>query len=62
MTPAMIEAWCEAWQDEVRNLAELAPCIQTPATMLAETPARLPAMRRLADRLYSVWIGGLDRG
>lgn len=62
MTPSMIEAWCEAWQDEVRNLAELAPCIQTPEKMLAEIPARLPAMRRLADRLYGVWIGGLARG
>ena len=60
MTPEMIAKWCESWPEEVAGLATLPACVQTPAAMLAETPARLAAMRELADRLYSVWIGGLQ--
>lgn len=60
MTPEMIALWCEGWPAEVRGLAMLPPCVQTPEQMLAQTAARLPAMRRLADRLYSVWMEGLQ--
>jgi hypothetical protein len=28
----------------------------TPEQLIAEIPTRLPAMRRLAGQLYSVWI------
>ncbi len=59
MTPELIEAWCAGWPAEVQDLAVLPACVQTPEQMLAETAGRLPAMRRLADRLYSVWSGGL---
>jgi len=59
MTPEMIALWCAGWPAEVQGLVELPACVQTPQQMLAETAARLPAMRRLADQLYSVWIGGL---
>lgn len=59
MTAAMIERWCQDWDAEVAGLATLPPTVQTPACMLAETAARLPAMRRLADQLYTVWLAGL---
>jgi GMP synthase-like glutamine amidotransferase len=59
MTPEMIAQWCAGWPAEVRGLAALPPCVQTPEQMAAETDARLPAMRRLADQLYSVWVEGL---
>ena len=64
MTPEMIARWCQDWEKEVAEVAGLAtlpPPVQTPRQMQAETPARLPAMRRLADRLYSVWLAGLKR-
>jgi GMP synthase-like glutamine amidotransferase len=60
ITPEMIEEWCQSWPPEVQGLAMLPSTVQTPEQMLAETPARLPSMRRLADQLYSVWIKGLS--
>ncbi len=59
MTPEMIAAWCRSWPAEVAGLPALPAPVQTPERMLAETAARLPAMRALADRLYTAWIGGL---
>lgn len=59
MTPEMISEWCGSWPDEVKGLAPLPVSVQTPEQMQAETPTRLPSMRRLADQLYSVWIRGL---
>lgn len=60
MTPEMIAAWCTAWPQEISGLNPLPATVQTPEQMQSETPARLPPMRRLADQLYSVWIGGLE--
>jgi len=59
MTPEMIAEWCASWPDEVVGLNPLPTSVQTPEQMRAEIPLRLPAMRRLADQLYSVWIKGL---
>lgn len=61
MDAAMIEDWCAAWPDEVAGLAPLPPCVQTPQQMQQQTAARLPAMRRLADQLYTAWIAGVPR-
>lgn len=61
MTAEMIATWCLAWEDEVRNLPTLPPCVQTPQQMLEETGYRLPAMRELAGRLYTSWLRGLKR-
>ncbi len=58
MTPEMIATWSMQWPEEVANTSDHS-AIQTPATMLQETPARLPAMRQLADQLYGVWIKNL---
>jgi GMP synthase-like glutamine amidotransferase len=61
MTEAMIETWNKSWQNETRNLDPLPDSVQTPEEIRRQTPARLPALRRLADQLYSVWIRGLSR-
>jgi GMP synthase-like glutamine amidotransferase len=58
MTPEMIATWSEQWADEAIAVADL-PSAQTPETMLAETPDKLPVMRQLSNQLYSVWIKGL---
>ena len=60
MTPEMISTWCEQWAEEAASVAGQ-PSVQTPGTMQAEIGVRLPAMRRLSDQLYSVWIRGLRR-
>lgn len=59
MLPEMIQSWCKGWHEEIEGLAEVPPAVQAPEAMLAEMEAKLPAMRRLADQLYSVWIKGL---
>lgn len=61
MTPEMINTWCASWPDEVAGLSALPESVQTPQQMQDETSSRLAAMRRLADRLYAVWIAGLQR-
>lgn len=61
MTPEMIDSWNSGWASETQGLDILPPSIQTPEEMRWETPQRLPAMRRLAEQLYSVWISGLAR-
>jgi GMP synthase-like glutamine amidotransferase len=60
MTTEMISEWCKTWLAEVNGGASLPATVQTPEQMLAETNTRLPAMRLLADQLYSVWIKGLN--
>ena len=60
MTPEMISTWCEQWAEEAASVTGQ-PSVQTPGTMQAEIGERLPAMRRLSEQLYSVWIRGLRR-
>jgi len=58
MTDTMIRSWCRQW------VAENAPpsaSVQTPEQMCAGMDTRIAAMRAVADRLYTRWIGGLDR-
>jgi len=61
MTPEMIGKWCKSWHEEVAGLSTLPPSVQTATAMQAEIAERLPAMRTLADQLYSVWIKGLKQ-
>ena len=57
MTDAMIREWCVVGADEIA--AARSPAVQTPEQMLAENPARLPALNRVADQLYGRWLAGL---
>jgi len=59
MTPEMIAKWCKSWDEEVAGLSELPPSVQSAETMQADIPQHLPAMRALADQIYSVWIKNL---
>jgi GMP synthase-like glutamine amidotransferase len=59
MTDTMISSWCQQWAAE--NVPPSAS-VQTPEQMLADIDARIAAMRTVADRIYSRWIRGLDRG
>lgn len=61
MSVEMINEWCLSWDAEVRGLDALPSTVQDPQRMQTETSARLPALRRLADQLYAVWITGLKR-
>jgi len=60
MTPEMIAKWGEQWDDE-RVAEKDRASAQSPARMLADIGQCLPAMRQLANQLYTVWIGGLAR-
>ena len=60
MTPEIITTWCAQWADEALAGANH-PSVQTPTEMQAEMAEKLPAMRRLSDQLYSMWITGLAR-
>jgi hypothetical protein len=60
MTPAMIEDWCGDWAAEHADPALAS--IQTPQKMLAATPDYMPALNRLADRLYTKWLEGVYGG
>lgn len=59
MTPEMISTWGLSWAEETQDISSLPSTVQTPEQMKRQTPECLPAMRRLADQLYSVWIKGL---
>ena len=59
MTDSMIRTWCQQWTAE--NVPPSAS-VQTPEQMQADMGTRIAAMRAVADRLYTRWIGGLRRG
>ncbi len=57
MTEAMIRDWCVVGGDEIAAADSCA--VQTPELILEQTPANLPAMRAMAERLYGHWVSGL---
>jgi GMP synthase-like glutamine amidotransferase len=61
MNAPMIAQWCASWPAEVAGLDPLPATVQTPQDMLANAAEHLPAMHRLADRLYTVWLEGALR-
>jgi len=56
MTEAMIRLWCRQWADEC---AQPSASVQTPEQMYERMDERIAAMRKVADKLYTRWIGGL---
>lgn len=56
MTATMIASWCLQWAAE--NVPASAS-VQTPEQMQTDMETRIAAMRAVADRLYTRWIGGL---
>lgn len=57
LTAEMIEEWCRVGADEIA--AAQSPGVQTVAAILAQAPAKLPAMAVVAERLYGHWLAGL---
>ena len=58
MTEAMIRLWCRQWADEC---ATPSSSVLTPEQMSERIEERLATMRVAADRLYTRWIGGLNK-
>ena len=58
MTEAMIRLWNRQWAEES---AIASASVQTPEQMYERMEQRIAAMRVAADRLYTRWIGGLQR-
>ena len=59
MNETMIADWLSGWSNETRGLSPLPPSVQPPEQIQSQSDERLPAMRRVADRLYSTWIHAL---
>ena len=57
MTPAMIEDWCADWASE--NADSALPSVQTPDEIRAALASNIPALNKLADRLYAKWLSGV---
>ncbi len=58
MTPEMIEAWCRDWAKEGADPA--LPSVQSPQEIQAAMDGNLRTLNRVADRLYTRWIRGLQ--
>lgn len=58
MTPAMIREWCDIGADEISGNAQSAG-VQSATVIESMTPQHLPALQKLAERLYAKWIEGL---
>jgi GMP synthase-like glutamine amidotransferase len=59
MTEAMIRLWCRQWAGECTTASA---SVQTPEQMNERMDERIAAMRTAADRLYTKWIAGLNKG
>jgi GMP synthase-like glutamine amidotransferase len=57
MTEELIRTWCKQWDlEKVRPR----PSVQTPQQIFENLAQRIEAMHRMADRLYTRWISGLQ--
>lgn len=59
MTPEMVRTWCADGAAEIAD--HPGPAVQSVATIEARISEQLPALRSLADRLYTRWAEGLLR-
>jgi GMP synthase-like glutamine amidotransferase len=58
MTETMIREWSTNGAEEIAaNLSS--PAVQTAELMLAQMPAKLPRLSRVAERLYRHWLHGI---
>lgn len=58
MTPEMVEQWCEAGAEEVRQSVG-SPAVQQAETMLENLPLHCFFLNKVAARIYGQWIKGL---
>lgn len=59
MTEAMIRDWCAIGADEIAA-AMGSPAVQSAELMQAQMHDKLPRMRQVAERLYGLWLRGLE--
>ncbi len=57
MTREMIETWCAVGAEEIAQADS--PAVQTAAEMMVDVDARVAALNRVAESLYTHWIAGL---
>ena len=60
MTEAMIKTWCEIGADEIAGNLHSAG-VQSAIAIQNQIPQNLPPLQKLAERLYTKWIEGLQR-
>lgn len=58
MTAEMVKAWCDVGAAEIRE-ASTSPGVQQPGEILRALDARVEALNRVAEKVYSVWIKNL---
>ncbi len=59
MTEDMVKTWCDIGADEIA--ASAGPAVQPVETIQTDLAKRVPALNKVADRLYERWISGLQR-
>ncbi len=58
MTPEMVQNWCEAGAEELRQSAA-SPAVQQAEAMLENLPLHCFFLNKVAARIYGQWIKGL---
>jgi GMP synthase-like glutamine amidotransferase len=58
MTEPLIASWCESGAREIER--KKGPAVQSVAHIQSETPQQIDALHRVAETIYSRWIGGLS--
>lgn len=59
MTESMIRDWCVVGADEIAS-APTSPAVQSAGVIQQQMGKHLPAMRQLAEHVYSHWVRGLE--
>lgn len=62
ITEELIRRWCESGSDEIAENLGRSPAVQPCEAMRENLPAKLDALRRVAERVYGRWTEGLMRG
>lgn len=57
VTEGIVRQWCDEAAGELQGAS--GPAAQTRASILADMPSRLPAVREVARRIYGRWAQGL---
>lgn len=58
MTPAMVREWCNDWDAEQ---VPPSPSVEPPDRIVEGMSSHLQPMRRVADRLYTRWLTGVEQ-
>ena len=58
MTEEMVKTWCKTGAEEIA--ANVGPSVQSSEAIQANLAERVPALNKVAGRLYEKWISGLQ--